>query len=69
MSQEWMLDLITDLRRVAEKSAMYELMEQLDDTLLIAASEIRLADQAAGACGTDGVGECVPGKARTYEIS
>ena len=41
LSQEWMLDLITDLRGVAEKQAMFQLAEQLDDTLLIAAREIR----------------------------
>ncbi len=41
MSQEWMLDLITDLRKVAEKQSMFQLAEQLDDTLLVAAREIR----------------------------
>lgn len=46
MSQEWMLDLLSDLRGVAEKNAMFDLCEQLDDALVIAAREIR----AASAC-------------------
>ena len=41
MSQEWMLDLIADLRGVAEKQAMFQLAEVLDDALLVAAREIR----------------------------
>jgi len=49
MSQEWMLDLLSDLRGVAEKNAMFELCEHLDDALVIAAREIR----AASACIND----------------
>lgn len=48
MSQEWMLDLITDLRRVAEKQAMFQLAEQLDDALLVAAREIRQTQACLG---------------------
>lgn len=40
MSQEWMLELLTDLRNSATKNGMYELSETLDDALLIAAREL-----------------------------
>jgi len=48
MSQEWMLDLLNDLRVVAEKQAMFELAEHLDDAVLLAAREVR----ASKACST-----------------
>ena len=40
MSQEWMLDLLTDLKGFAQKNAMVTLTEHLDDALIIAAREI-----------------------------
>ena len=49
MSQEWMLDLLADLRGYADKSAMTELSEHLDDALIIAAREIR----SVSACSTE----------------
>ena len=58
MSQEWMLERISDLRRVAEKSGFTELGEQLDDTLIVAAREMRLAEagrQTAGGCNGMGI--------------
>lgn len=40
MSQEWMIDVLIDLRKFAEKNDMPRLSEQLDDTIHIAASAI-----------------------------
>lgn len=40
MANEWMLDLLSDLRKVAEKNAMSQLAEHLDDALLIASAEL-----------------------------
>lgn len=53
MSQEWMLDLLTDLRVVAEKQAMYELAEHLDDALLLASREIRLCKTCTPLAGAE----------------
>jgi len=41
MKQEWMLDLLTDIRECALKTGMFSLAEQLEDSIIIAASEIR----------------------------
>ncbi len=40
MQQEWVLDVLTDLRTFAQQNGMFHLSEQLDDTLLVAAVEI-----------------------------
>ncbi len=53
MSQEWMLDLLTDLRVVAENNAMYDLAEHLDDALLLAAREIRQSKACSTLAGVD----------------
>ena len=45
MSQEWMIDLLTDLKSFARKNGLMGLAEQLDDTLLIAAAELNLDRQ------------------------
>lgn len=44
MTNEWMIDVLTDLRNFAEKQAMLELAEHLDDAILVAAVEIRNRD-------------------------
>ncbi|MCK4862477.1 MAG: hypothetical protein KAS85_11245 [Rhodobacteraceae bacterium] len=41
MTNEWMLDVLSDLRNFAAKQAMLELAEHLDDVMLVAAVEIR----------------------------
>jgi hypothetical protein len=40
MSQEWMIDVLVDLRNFAGKNSLGRLVEQLDDTIHIAAEEI-----------------------------
>lgn len=40
MSQEWMIDVLQDLRNFAVKNDLAELAEQLDDTIHIAVTEI-----------------------------
>ena len=46
MNNEWMIDVLADLRNFAAKQAMLELAEHLDDAILVAAVEIR--DQSRG---------------------
>lgn len=41
MTNEWMIDVLTDLRSFAEKQAMLDLAEHLDDAILVAAMELR----------------------------
>jgi hypothetical protein len=45
MSQEWMIDVLTDLKRFARENGLMGLAEQLDDTILIAAAELKQQDQ------------------------
>ncbi len=40
MSQEWIIDVLVDLRKFAGKNDLGRLAEQLDDTIHIAAAEI-----------------------------
>lgn len=41
MSNDWMIDVLADLRKFAEKQSMFDLAEHLDDAILVAATEIR----------------------------
>lgn len=41
MTSDWMIDVLADLRKFAEKQSMVDLAEHLDDAILVAASEIR----------------------------
>lgn len=41
MSNEWMIDVLADLRKFAAQQAMLELAEHLDDAIMVAAVEIR----------------------------
>mgnify|MGYP006883132768 FL=1 len=45
MTNEWMIDVLSDLRNFAAKQAMLELAEHLDDAILVAAVEIRNLDR------------------------
>jgi hypothetical protein len=45
MTNEWMIDVLADLRNFAAKQAMLELAEHLDDAILVAALEIRDQDR------------------------
>ncbi len=42
MSQEWMIDVLTDLRKFAQQNGLMGLAEQLDDSILVAAAELKL---------------------------
>ena len=65
------MDVLADLRSFAMQNQMKSLAEQLDDTLLVAASEIAqaegAADQIAGE-NVQGTGR-VSGRPRTSEIA
>lgn len=45
MSQEWMIDVLTDLKKFAAQNGLLGLAEQLDDSILIAAAELKLNEQ------------------------
>lgn len=53
MSQEWMLDLLKDLRVVAQKQAMYEVAEHLDDVAVLVAREVRISNACIAVAGPD----------------
>lgn len=40
MEQDWVLDVLTDLKTFAQQNGMFNLSEHLDDTLIVAASEL-----------------------------
>ena len=40
MKHEWILDVLTDLKKFAKNNGFAQLAEQLDDTKLVAAVEI-----------------------------
>ncbi|MEJ6709108.1 MAG: hypothetical protein QNK92_09980 [Amylibacter sp.] len=42
MSQDWMIDVLQDLRNFVEKNELTELAEQLDDTIHIAVAELTI---------------------------
>ncbi|PWR01356.1 hypothetical protein DKT77_17490 [Meridianimarinicoccus roseus] len=49
MQQDWVLDVLADLRTFARQNAYSALAEQLDDTILVAAADIhRVASCRAG---------------------
>lgn len=62
MTNEWMIDVLTDLRKFAEKQAMLELAEHLDDAILVATIEIRNQNR-------DGVVSAGVNDAKTGNIS
>lgn len=46
MSQEWMIDVLTDLKNFAQRNGLLGLAEQLDDSILVAAAELKLNDSS-----------------------
>ena len=40
MSQEWIVDVLSDLKSFARQNGMDSLAEQLDDTMMVAAAEL-----------------------------
>lgn len=47
MRDEWILDVLTDLRQFADANNLPLLAEQLDDTAIIATAEITTRDERA----------------------
>ena len=46
MADEWMIDVLADLRQYAIRHYHLKLAEQLDDAIVVAAQELRVADRA-----------------------
>lgn len=57
MKDEWILDVLSDLRNFARGKGLVQLAEQLDDTALLAACELASMPQGGGALGAkeDGI--------------
>ena len=51
MQNEWILDVLTDLRSFAETNALPQLAEHLDDAKLIASAEIAIRDERSATSG------------------
>ena len=51
MSQGWIIDVLTDLRKFAGKNNLGRLGEQLDDTIHIAAAEMSKLARGADVSG------------------
>lgn len=51
MSQEWMIDVLTDLKKFAHSNGLMALAEQLDDTILVATNELKTAENGQGQSG------------------
>lgn len=45
MSQEWMIDVLTDLRTFAKRNGLLALAEQLDDSIHVAVTELKAKEQ------------------------
>ena len=69
MQNEWILDVLTDLRTFAHQNGLAVLAEHLDDTRLVAAAELTLNAEgtrphectpAVAAGPTNGVGRTRP---------
>lgn len=48
MSQEWMIDVLSDLRKFALANGLMGLAEQLDHSILVAAAELNLDGRPHG---------------------
>ena len=46
MAQDWIIDVLADLRQYAIRNYHVRLAEQLDDAILVAAAEVFAADSA-----------------------
>ena len=53
MNNEWMIDVLTDLRKFAMKQAMLDLAEHLDDAIFVAAAEMRSAEAGLNVLGVN----------------
>lgn len=41
MDADWVIDVLADLKKFARRNEFFELAEQLDDTMIVAARDIR----------------------------
>lgn len=53
MTNDWMIDVLVDLRKFATKQAMLDLAEHLDDAILVAATELRSLEACRVVLGAD----------------
>lgn len=53
MQHDWIIDVISDLRILADNHKLGRLAEQLDDTILMAAAEIKVIEGAGVVIGSD----------------
>ncbi|HSF90855.1 MAG TPA: hypothetical protein VLA51_01495 [Paracoccaceae bacterium] len=53
MADEWIMDVLSDLRTFAAKQSFLELAEHLDDAIFIAAAEIRRDEEELKAQDAD----------------
>lgn len=69
MKHDWILDVLTDLRTFAHANGMNTLVEQLDDTRLLATAEIasKSAAVVGGRASYDGASEFSAGGSGTRE--
>ena len=52
--QQWMIEVLSDLKSFARKNGLMALAEQLDDTILLAAAETGGTPPPGGPCGAGG---------------
>lgn len=64
MQNEWILDVLTDLRTFARQNGLGVLAEQIDDTRLVAAAELASKEASPGE-GTIGYERATATAART----
>ena len=48
MCNQWMIDVLHDIRQVAQNSALLDLAESLDDAIFIAVGELREQGELTG---------------------
>jgi len=60
MQHDWMIDVLNDLRAFSYNHKLLKLAEQLDDAILVAASEMAPLDEKTGLCASDGQGNGRP---------
>ncbi|WP_420557133.1 hypothetical protein [Roseovarius sp.] len=64
MQNEWILDVLADLRTFARQNGLAELAEQIDDTRLVAAAEL-VSKSTPAREGTTGYERATATAART----
>lgn len=70
MAQEWILELLSDLRKVSEKTGLCELAEHLDDAMVIAAQEMQMTGVPQGSdYECHGMGQQLSGSLGAHEQS